>query len=82
MPRRTPGAVLEDPDAIADRVLAMVLEGRLEAIDGTVLDVAPESVCLHGDTPGAVAMARAVRGRLVEAGVRLEAFAPDRAGPR
>ena len=73
--RSVEGAVLHDPAGVADRVLRMVTEGRLTAIDGTEIAVEAESVCLHGDSPGAVAMAEAVRTALDDAGVDVEAFA-------
>ncbi|UAL28411.1 LamB/YcsF family protein [Nocardioides rotundus] len=73
--RSVEGAVLHDPAEVADRVLRMVTEGRLTAIDGTEVAVQAESVCLHGDSPGAVAMAAAVRAALDDAGVDVEAFA-------
>ncbi|MFW6775547.1 LamB/YcsF family protein [Nocardioides sp. CPCC 205120] len=72
--RREPGAVLHDPDEVAARVVRLVSEGTLVAVDGASVAVAAESVCVHGDSPGAVAMARAVRAGLEEAGVRLGAF--------
>ena len=71
MPRSVPGAVLHDAEAIARRVVRMVVEGRVTAIDGTELTLRPQSVCVHGDTPGAVAIATAVRGALDAAGVRV-----------
>ncbi|MGI6879353.1 LamB/YcsF family protein [Microbacterium sp. gxy059] len=74
-PRREPGAVLHDVDEVARRMARFGDEGVIDAIDGTPLRIRAESVCLHGDTPGAVAMAGAVRGALVERGVRIEAFA-------
>jgi 5-oxoprolinase (ATP-hydrolysing) subunit A len=72
--RREPGAVLEDPAAIAERVAAMVDTGRVTAVDGSVIDVHVESVCVHGDSPGAVQIATAVRDRLKADGVDLKAF--------
>jgi UPF0271 protein len=72
--RREPGAVLHDPAAIADRVAAMVTSGQLTAIDGSRLDVSVESVCVHGDSPGAVQIATAVRDRLTAAGTDIRAF--------
>jgi 5-oxoprolinase (ATP-hydrolysing) subunit A len=72
--RREAGAVLEDPDRIADRVLTMVTEGHVVAVDGSTVPIAAESVCVHGDSPGAVDIARAVRDRLTERGVELRAF--------
>ena len=72
--RREPGAVLHDPALIAERVMTMVHSGRVTAVDGSVIDVQVESVCVHGDSPGAVAIATAVRERLLASGVELEAF--------
>lgn len=74
--RRQPGAVLHDPDEVAARVVRMATEGVVGAVDGSLVPVVAESVCVHGDSPGAVAMARAVRAGLEDAGVRLAAFAP------
>ncbi len=75
LPRSEQGAVLHDPEVIANRVLLMVDSGRVAAADGTVIEVEVESVCVHGDSPGAVGIATAVRDRLVAAGVDLAAFA-------
>ncbi len=72
--RREPGAVLHDPAAIAERVLTMVSSGLLTAVDGTQIAVTVESVCVHGDSPGAVQIATAVRDQLKAAGVDLRAF--------
>ncbi|BBZ50746.1 LamB/YcsF family protein [Mycobacterium heidelbergense] len=72
--RREPGAVLNDPAAIADRVVNMVTSGRVTAIDGTPVAVSVESVCVHGDSPGAVQIATAVRDRLQAAGTDIRAF--------
>jgi 5-oxoprolinase (ATP-hydrolysing) subunit A len=72
--RREPGAVLHDPAAIADRVVAMASSGRVSATDGTEIAVSVESVCVHGDSPGAVQIAAAVRDRLKAAGIDLRAF--------
>jgi UPF0271 protein len=72
--RREPGAVLHDPNAIAERVVAMVTTGRITAADGSALTITAESVCVHGDSPGAVAIASAVRDGLAAADVTLHAF--------
>lgn len=72
--RREPGAVLHDPAAIAERVATMVTSGKVTAIDGSLLDVSVESVCVHGDSPDAVQIATAVRDRLTAAGTELRAF--------
>jgi UPF0271 protein len=68
--------VLDDPAQVAARVVRLVREGRVVAVDGTEVDVEADSVCVHGDSPGAVAMARAVRKALSGAEVRVAAFAP------
>jgi UPF0271 protein len=72
--RREPGAVLHDPAAIADRVVTMVTSGQVTAVDGTRIAVSVESVCVHGDSPGAVQIAIAVRDRLKAAGTEIGAF--------
>jgi UPF0271 protein len=74
VPRSEPAALLSDPGAIAERVVRLVVEGQLTATDGTQVSLDAESVCLHGDTPGAVAIAHAVRSALETAGVRLASF--------
>jgi UPF0271 protein len=72
--RREQGAVLHDPAAIAARVATMVDSGQVTAIDGTRLTLKAESVCVHGDSPGAVQIATAVRESLVAAGTEIRAF--------
>ena len=72
--RREKGAVLHDPNQIAERVATMVASGRVTAADGSTIDVEVESVCVHGDSPGAVEIATAVRKRLLADGVELAAF--------
>ena len=74
VPRGQPGAVLHDPSQVADRVLELLETGEVRAITGEVVQVAAESICIHGDSPGAVLMAGTVRRRLTEAGVRLRPF--------
>jgi UPF0271 protein len=66
--RREPGALVHDPAAVADRVVRMAVDGEVVAIDGTVVRVQVESICVHGDTPGAVELAAAVRAALEAAG--------------
>ena len=72
--RREPGAVLHDAQAVARRMVRLVREGVVEAIDGRVTRVEADSICVHGDSPGAVQMARAVREALTLEGVTLRAF--------
>ncbi|HET7660521.1 MAG TPA: 5-oxoprolinase subunit PxpA [Oryzihumus sp.] len=74
VPRREPGAVIHDPDVVAERVVRMVTAGQVEAVDGSVVTLEVDSVCVHGDSPGAVTIARAVRERLDAAGVTVRAF--------
>lgn len=76
VPRKDPGALLTDTAAVVDRALRLAEAGELVAVDGTVLKTDAASLCLHGDTPGAVEHARAVRDSLTSAGVDLVAFAP------
>jgi 5-oxoprolinase (ATP-hydrolysing) subunit A len=76
VPRGQPGAVLHDPEEVGRRVLAMVQENALITVSGKRLPVRVDSICVHGDSPGAVAMAGAVRARLEGAGITLKSFAP------
>jgi 5-oxoprolinase (ATP-hydrolysing) subunit A len=75
VPRGQPGAVLTDVDAVARRAVRLVVDGRVTAAGGAEVEAGAASVCVHGDTPGAVAMARAVRAALEAAGVELRPFA-------
>jgi UPF0271 protein len=75
--RREPGAVLHDPEQIAERCVGIATTGRLAAVDGTEVAAAAGSLCVHGDTAGAVDVARRVRAALDEAGVGVHAFAGD-----
>jgi UPF0271 protein len=74
LPRGDSGAVLRDPVQIAERVLDMVESGTVAAADGSVVKIDVESVCVHGDSPGAVEIAGAVRNRLMAEGIELAAF--------
>jgi 5-oxoprolinase (ATP-hydrolysing) subunit A len=68
VPRREPGAVLSDVDAIVARSVRLALAGEVEAADGSLIACAVESLCVHGDTPGAVHLAGRIRAALTEAG--------------
>jgi UPF0271 protein len=74
--RRLPGAVLHDGAQIAARTVAMATGEPIDDVEGGALSLAPGSICVHGDTPGAVGIARAVREALTSAGVTLAPFAP------
>lgn len=76
VPRGEPGDLLTDPAVVASRAVRMVVEGAVAAASGEELAIAVDSLCVHGDTPGAVAMAKAVRAALAEAGVDLAPAAP------
>ncbi|MCI2265086.1 LamB/YcsF family protein [Sediminivirga luteola] len=78
VPRSEPGAVLHDPHAVAARIVELVEHGRIRAADGSWLRLSADSVCVHGDTPGAVAMAARVAAGLREAGARIAPFTPER----
>ena len=75
VPRKEPGAVIHDPDTAATRVVEMLREGAVIAVDGTRVPVGIDSICVHGDTPGAVALATAVRSAVTGAGFTLRPFA-------
>ncbi|WP_265500889.1 LamB/YcsF family protein [Paracoccus beibuensis] len=74
--RGTSGAVLTDPDQIAERMVRLARQGQIEAQDGTLLSLRAGSICVHGDSPGAVAMAACIREALIAGGVGIAAFAP------
>ena len=73
--RRLPGAVLHDADTIARRCVAMAAGDPVDDVQGGRLTLRPDSICVHGDTPGAVQVARAVRSALEGAGVTVRPFA-------
>ena len=71
VPRSQPGAVVHDPETVVERSLKLATEGKVIAIDGTEIDFSADSICLHGDTAGAVELAGAVRGSLEAGGVTI-----------
>jgi UPF0271 protein len=76
VPRTRPDALLHDPEEAAARVLRMLSEGKVRSVDGVDVDVRAETICIHGDKPGAVEFARALRAALEKEGV--EICAPSR----
>ena len=74
-PRSVPGAVLHDCDEAAARAIDMITSGEVISLSGKRVQVNIASICVHGDTPGAVAMAQAVRDALTSAGITPRAFA-------
>ncbi|MEV5355933.1 5-oxoprolinase subunit PxpA [Streptomyces sp. NPDC052693] len=75
VPRSRQGAVITDADAVVERSLRLASSGEVVSESGARIPVRARSLCLHGDTPGAVELARRVRERLESSGVRVEAFA-------
>jgi len=73
VPRTQPGAVLEDPARVAERVSILAREGYLGSIDGRPVPVRADTLCVHGDTPGALALLQAIRARLAADGVEVRA---------
>ncbi len=78
VPRTEPGSVLHDPARVSARMVRLAQEGVLEAVDGTDVAVRAESICVHGDSEGAIAMAEATRRALEDAGVAIAPFAARR----
>lgn len=74
VPRSQPGAVIHDAEQAAQRLIDFVERGRMEVVDGDPIPLAAQSVCVHGDTPGAVEMARHIRAELIGAGLVLGPF--------
>ena len=73
VPRTRPDALLHDPKQAAARVLRMLREGKVRSVEGDDVDVRGETICVHGDTPGAVEFARELRTQLESEGVRIRA---------
>lgn len=74
VPRRLPGAIIQNPEVAAARVVRMVAGGGVETSSGTLLPTAIDSICLHSDSPAAVSIAKAVRSELERAGVLVANF--------
>src|SRR5438128_3996002 len=73
VPRTRPAALLGDPKEAAERLLRMLREGKVRSVEGRDVDVRGETICVHGDTPGAVEFARELRSQLEHEGVRISA---------
>lgn len=78
IPRGQPGAMIHDPAEAAPRIVRMVQEGAIIAASGKRIPTRIDTICLHGDNPGAVQLARAVRAALDAAGIKVQAFAGER----
>ncbi|MGA9851465.1 MAG: 5-oxoprolinase subunit PxpA [Gammaproteobacteria bacterium] len=75
VPRVKAGAVIADAATVARRAVEMVINGQVTSLDGIKISIRAHSLCVHGDTPGAVEFARAVRAALEQAGITIRAFA-------
>ncbi len=73
VPRTRPDALLHDPNEAAQRVLRMLREGKVRSVEGRDVPVRGETICVHGDTPGAVDFARELRTQLEKEGVEISA---------
>lgn len=74
-PRSEPDSVMVDPSEVAARAVAIATSGTVTSRDGAIVEVRADSICVHGDTPGALVLARAVRDALESAGVAIRSFA-------
>lgn len=77
VPRSTPGAVIQDPGEVAERAVGIVKEQRVRAIDGGTVTLRAQTLCVHGDTPGAERLVAAVRARLEAEGIAVKPLAPQ-----
>ena len=75
MSRREKGSVLHDQELIAKRMVQLVTTGEIEAIDGSMTRVQADSICVHGDSPGAVEMAQIIRTTFEQTGITIKSFA-------
>jgi len=71
-PRTSPGAMIEDPGMAAAQVLMMVKQGKVRTVSGKTIDIRAETICIHGDTPGAAAYARTIRELLEAEGITIQ----------
>jgi UPF0271 protein len=78
MSRRKPGSVIHDAAAVVSRAVQMAREQRVTAADGSTIALQVDTMCVHGDTPGAAALARDIRAALVAARVAVEPLIPTR----
>lgn len=74
VPRSHDGALLHDPEVIAQRALRMAREGNVVSIDGTDIPIKAQTICVHGDTPGSFEMIKAIRLRLEQESVAVKSF--------
>jgi UPF0271 protein len=69
--RKIPGSLITDPERAAAQAVKMAMEGKVRTIDGVDVDISVQTICCHGDTPGAPKIVRAVRAALDKTGCRV-----------
>ena len=74
VPRGQEGAVIHDPEKVAERVLMMAKERRIISVDGTSVPVNAETVCVHADTPGSIGLLKSIRAKLEKEKITFKAF--------
>ena len=78
VPRSNPGAMIHDADIAAKRLVNFLANGLMPTLGGTAIALAAQSICVHGDSPGAVKMAQCIRAALGQADIDLAAFLPPK----
>ena len=74
VPRKQAGSVIHDPNEVAERVLSMVKHKNVKSIDGNIIPISFQTICVHGDTPGAIDMINAIKEKLAQENVMIKAF--------
>ncbi len=69
--REQPGAVIHDPQAVADQVLRLVQQGRVRCLDGTQIEMTADTICVHGDNPAALKLIKKIRRTLMDEGIEI-----------
>lgn len=72
--RKEPGSIIHDANAVAERILKMVKDKTVKSIDGTSVHISAQTICVHGDTPGAVEMIKAIKQKLEQNNIKLQSF--------
>ena len=72
--RKLPGAIIHDKELAISRIKKMVLEGKVETIDGKEIDIAADSICVHGDNPEAVNFVKHIRASLISEGIEVKSL--------
>jgi UPF0271 protein len=72
VPRKRPDAVLHDPELVAERAVLMAKEGKIRAVDGTIIHIEVHTLCVHGDNPEALALVKKIRESIIGEGVQVK----------